>query len=285
VRKLILFLTAVLFVQLYAGLQEAQAQNFFARLFKNKLGVEIKDAEITLNQTDTTILIPYELKGFKRRYYRTRLFYSNNAGNSYKGPLRALGGDIGDSLRPGNNKKIAWSFRQDNPYFDGKNISFKIEAIEIPKVATGGPGSALRSLLIPGWGDTKVRNGYNYGWITALTYACLSTGTYFYIRADQKYKDYNNRIANTEEKHKSLFNDARRSQNVAIGFLAAGGSIWAADVIGVYLRGLKNKRRIQAEKEKLEAEKEQTSSRIDWTPRIIPATDGRNGQLTLLWKF
>jgi Family of unknown function (DUF5683) len=202
-------LCAMALLSLESANAQNQNQNFFSRLFKNKLAVEIKDSEISLNQTDTTIVIPYELKGFKNRYYQTRLFYSNNRGNSFKGPLRALSGDIGDSLRAGKNKKIAWAFRRDNPYFDGKNISFKIEAVEIPKVATGGPEAALRSLLVPGLGDTKVRNGYNYGWITALTYGCLATGGYLYLRAEQKYKDYKDRLANSTEEHENLYNDAR----------------------------------------------------------------------------
>jgi hypothetical protein len=248
--------------------------------FKNNLKVDFK--EIKLETADTTILIRYNLKGFRNRLYTTRLFYSNNRGNSFKGPLRSISGNIGDSTKIGNDKEVRWSFRKDNPYFDGKNIMFKIEATEIPKVATGGPSNALRSLLMPGLGDVKVRNGYNYGYVAAATYACLGVGTLFYIRSINKQDEHLSRIGNGSEEHDNFYNQARTARGLAIGFFAAGASIWIGDVIGVYFRGLKNKRRIQAEKEK--ANSENTSSLL-LRPRLIPITDGQSGSLLVQWKF
>lgn len=262
---------------LFATKVEAQ---FFKGLFKNKLAAEMQNANITLNQTDTTITVPYTLKGYRNRYYAVRLAYSNNSGNSFKGPLRSVTGDVGDSIRAGKDKKIAWKFKRDNPYFDGKNISFRLDVVEMPKVATGGPRNALRSLLMPGLGDTKVRNSYNYGWIAVGTYASLATGGYFLYRAQQTYKNHKNRLANDAPAHLAYFKDAKRFQNISTVFFITGASVWIGDVIGVYFRGLKNKRKIAREKERLEAEKAETSSF-----RILPHTDGRSGQVALIWKF
>jgi hypothetical protein len=266
---------AVALIVLDFGLPYAQIFSF-----KNKLKVEVKD--VNLNTADTTIVIQYDLKGFRNRLYNTRLFYSNNRGNSFKGPLRSIKGDIGDSVKVGSNKEIRWTFRKDNPYFDGKDIMFKVEATEIPKVAMGGPENALRSILMPGLGDTKVRNGYNYGYIAGATYACLGTGALLYLRSVKKYDDYQNRIANSETEHNNIYNQARRSRTAATAFFIAGGAIWVGDVIGVYFRGLQNKRRLQREKEK--AEQENTSSSL-WKPRLLPASNGQFSSLTLLWKF
>lgn len=260
--------------------QSAEAQ-FWKGLFKNKIGVELQNSNISLNQTDTTISIPYTLKGYRTRFYIVKLSYSNNNGTSYKGPLRSVSGDVGDSIRAGKNRKIAWKFKNDNPYFDGKNISFKLEAIEMPKIAIGGPRNALRSMLMPGLGDSKVRNGYNYGWIAAGTYACLATGGYFAYKAQQTYKDHRNRIANDANTHESYFKDAKRFQNISTGFFLAGASVWIGDVIGVYFKGLKNRRRIAREKEKLEAEKNGETSSL----RILPYSDGKNTHLAFILKF
>jgi hypothetical protein len=248
--------------------------------FKNNLKVDFK--EIKLETADTTITIRYDLKGFRNRLYNTRLFYSNNRGNSFKGPLRSISGDIGDSTKIGNDKEVRWSFRRDNPYFDGKNIMFKIEAAEIPKVATGGPSNALRSILMPGLGDVKVRNGYNYGYIAAASYACLGVGTLFYIRSINKQDEHLARVGNGSEEHDNFYKQARTARGLAFGFFAAGAGIWIGDVIGVYFRGLKNKRRIQAEKEK--AASENASSSL-LRPRLIPITDGQSGSLLVQWKF
>ncbi|TAE19360.1 MAG: hypothetical protein EAZ95_02080 [Bacteroidetes bacterium] len=259
--------------------QNASAQ-ILKGLFKNKLATEIHNERVVLNQADTTIVVPYTLIGYRNRYYTVKLSYSNNNGTSYKGPLRSVLGEVGDSIRPGKDKKIEWKFKKDNPYFDGKNISFKLEVVEKPKIAIGGPQNALRSLLMPGLGDTKVRNGYRYGWVAVGTYACLATGAYYTYQAQQTYKNHKNRLANNADDHNQYFKDARRYQTVATVFFATGATVWLGDVIGVYFRGLKNKRRIAREKEKLEAEKQETSSL-----RIIPYTDGNSKNVAFVWKF
>ena len=275
---LVSFLCLVIFCSVCSPCAEAQV---LQNLFKNKLKVELQNNDIKLNQADTTILIPYSLKGYRSRFYSVKLSYSNNNGTSYKGPLRSVKGDIGDSIKAGKARSIAWKFKRDNPYFDGKNISFKLEVTEMPKIATGGPVNAFRSILMPGLGDSKVRNGYNYGWIAVGTYAALGTSGFFYYKAQQSYKNYKNRIANDAATHDNYFKEAKRFQNVATGFLIAGATVWIGDVIGVYIRGVKNKKRIAREKEKLKAEKSTETSSL----RISPYSDGRNNSLVLLWKF
>lgn len=275
-KTLLLSLLGILFVfDLQAQLQIP---------FFKKLDVKFENTE--LNSRDTTITIHYNLLGPKRRFYTTRLFYSNNGGNSFKGPLRSLSGDIGDSLQVGDGKKVSWKFRRDNPYFDGKNIMFRLEAVEIPKLSNGGPINALRSLLIPGYGDTKVRNGYNYGWIGALTYASLGTGVYFHFLSRQRYNDYLDRLPNTEDEHRSLFNKSQRAQTISQVFFITGASIWLADVVGVYLRGLKNKRRLAREQAEEESE-EETASLFKPTiiPSIVPTAEGQFAGLSLVWRF
>lgn len=246
--------------------------------FQHRIEVDILSTK--LDKKDTTIVIQYNLKGSSKRLYDARLYYSNNGGNSFKGPLRAIQGDIGDSTRAGKNKRIAWSFIRDNPYFDGQRTMFKIEATEIPKIATGGPSNALKSLLIPGLGDSEVRNGYNYGWITALTYGCIGTGIAMEIRSQNKYDDYQSRIAISPESHQNLLNQARSSRNLSRGFLIAGGVIWLADIIGVYGRGLKNRRRINREKQKASEEEVSRGARI-----VYPSMRQNAAQFNVLWEF
>lgn len=270
------YITYILSLLLLVGttsLSKAQIKLPFA----HKIEVEVLDTR--LDKQDTSIVIQYHLKGSHKRFYNVQLYYSNNGGNSFKGPLRSLEGEAGDSTKSGKYKTVAWSFRKDNPYFNGERTMFRIDAVEIPKISEGGSENALHSLLVPGLGDTKVRNGYNYGWITALTYTNLGLGTFLHFRSQNKFKEYESRIANTEEEHQDLFNQARNRQNLSRGFLIAGGVIWLADVIGVYARGVKNRRRVAAEKALSE---EATTSLF---PTIFPSVEQGRGQLTLLWQF
>lgn len=260
---------------LMSGIELTQAQIFYSRPLKVKfLGAQ-------LDTSTNSIKIKYDLKGPKNRYYNLKLLYSNNKGNSFKGPLRSLTGDFGDSIRVGKGKEVNWAFLKDNPYFNGKNIMFRIEAEEIPKIAKGGPKNALWSLLLPGLGDLKVRNGYHYEWITTTTFVLLGTGALFYIKANNELSDYNNRVPNTLSDHQQLFNRARTSSRLAYGFFIAGGAVWIADVVGVYLRGLKNKRVFAPKKEE---EKKKTALLI---PLIVPNVNQYTGssQVSLIWRF
>lgn len=252
-----------------------QAQIFYSRPLKVKfLGAK-------LDTSTNTIAITYDLRGPKKRFYNLKLLYSNNNGNSFKGPLRSLKGDFGDSIQVGKAKVVTWEFLKDNPYFNGKNIMFRIEAEEVPKIAVAGPESALWSLLMPGLGDLKVRNGYHYEWIAASTYLLLGAGAFFYIKADRELKDYNNRIPNTRDEHVRLFNNARTDRNLSYAFFIAGGAIWLADIVGVYFKGLKNKRKFAPKK--IEEDKKTSWLR----PMLIPNINQYTGssQLSLIWRF
>ncbi|WP_045114091.1 hypothetical protein [Microscilla marina] len=263
------------FLLLISGMELTQAQIFYSRPLK------VKFLSAKLDTSTNSIKIKYDLKGPKNRYYNLQLLYSNNKGNSFKGPLRSLSGDFGDSVQVGKSKVVSWSFLKDNPYFNGKNIMFRIEAEEIPKIAKGGPKNALWSLLLPGLGDLKVRNGYHYEWITATTFALLGAGTLFYIKANNELNDYNNRVPNTLSDHQQLFNKARTSSRLAYGFFIAGGAVWIADIVGVYLRGLKNKRMFAPKKEE---DKKKTAFLM---PLIVPNVNQYTGssQISLIWRF
>lgn len=263
------------FLVLITSVDITQAQIFYSRPLR------IKFLNADLDTATNTIKIKYDLKGPKNRYYNLKLLYSNNRGNSFKGPLRSLKGDFGDSTRVGKGKEVAWEFLKDNPYFNGKNIMFRIEAEEIPKMSVAGPRNALWSLLLPGLGDLKVRNGYHYEWIAATTFALLGTGVFFYLKASRELNDYNKRIPNTQSEHNQLFKNARSSRQLSYGFFIAGGAIWLADIIGVYIRGVKNKRRFSPKKDK-------TNKKTAWLkPLLVPNVNQFTGssQLSFIWRF
>ena len=264
-----------IFIFMLLNTEFSQAQVFYSR------PVKVKFLGANLDTATNTIKITYDLRGPKRRYYNLRLLYSNNNGNSFKGPLRSLKGDFGDSIKVGKGKTADWEFLKDNPYFNGKNIMFRIEAEEIPKIAKAGPENALWSLLLPGLGDLKVRNGYHYEWIAASTYVLLGAGAFFYFKANQELRDYNDRIPNTQSEHERLFRNARTDRNISYGLFIAGGAIWLADIVGVYLRGLKNKRTFAPKKE--EGDKKTAWLR----PLIIPSIDQFTGsnQISFIWRF
>lgn len=269
----------ILILLLYSSITSAQIPFF------NQFKVNYNGSE--LNQSDTTILIRYDLKGPKKRYYDVKLFYSNNEGASFKGPLKSAQGisegDYGDSIRVGKGKQISWDFMNDNPYFNGRDIIFRIEATEIPKIAKGTERETWRSIVMPGWGDTRVRNRYNYGWITFATYASLATGGLFYWQSERLYQDYLDRVPNTESEHRDLFNRARTNRQLAQVFFITGITVWIADIVGVYLRGRKNRLEFFPK----EVGEEEQKNVLLIHPSFIPQPNGMNAMtgIGFTWRF
>lgn len=259
-----------------------------AQLFFSKKA-SLKYKSISLDTAKNTITLDYDLNGPSNRFYVTRLYYSSNNGLSFKGPLRSVKGAAGDSIKAGDNKKMVWSFVKDNPYFNGKNIIFKIEATEIPKVAKGGPRNALKSLMLPGLGDYKVRNGYHYEWIPATTFALLGAGVFFRFNADKLYRDYEDRLPNSESDYNALFNRAQTRNVLSQGLLVAGAALWLGDVVGVYLRGKKNQKKFAPKKDKKEEKETADLKRgIRLLPsQVVPSINTQIGysQLSFIWKF
>ena len=260
-----------------------------AQLFFSKKA-SLKYKTISLDTAKNEITLNYDLKGPSNRFYVTRLYNSSNNGSSFKGPLRSVSGDAGDSIRVGNDKKMIWSFVKDNPYFNGKNIIFKIEATEKLKVAKGGPKQALKSLALPGWGDYKVRNGYHYEWIPTATFAMLGAGIFFRINADNLFRDYRDRVPNTEEDYNDLFNRAQTRNILSQGLLIAGATLWLGDIIGVYFRGKKNQKKFAPKKDKEKEEETALGLKrgIRLLPtKVIPSINTQIGysQLSFIWKF
>ncbi|OJJ21562.1 hypothetical protein BKI52_13545 [marine bacterium AO1-C] len=261
-----------------------------AQLFFSKKA-SLKYKSINLDTAQNTITLHYDLKGPSNRLYITRLYYSSNNGNGFKGPLRSVSGDAGDSIAVGDNKKIVWTFVKDNPYFTGKNIIFKIEATEKPKIAKGGPKNALKSLMFPGLGDYKVRNGYHYEWIPTATFVMLGAGIFFRFNADKLYQDYEDRLPNSENDYNALFNRAQTRNILSQGLLMAGAALWIGDIVGVYLRGKKNQKKFAPKKDK---KKEDETANLELKrgmrllpTKVVPSINTQIGysQLSFIWKF
>lgn len=210
---------------------------------------EIANVSADFDKTIGQLTVTYDLlaaNDFKERY-RVRLYYSQNGGKDYSDTLRFVSGDVGDAIQPGTGKKIQWNFFVENADFDGKNVLFKVEAerdwaFERQRLSSrGGPESALNSLILPGWGDSKVRSeDKKYWWITAGTLGLVGSGVFFALNSDKVYQDYKN--ADSAEDAESLLKKSQNQGKIGTLLLLAGGTAWLTDMILVAVKGAKNRR-------------------------------------------
>lgn len=83
-------------------------------------------SNVIAKQTGNNVTISYDLDC--RFPVSVSLFYSEDGGKNYNGPLASVKGDVGKKVDPGTNKKIFWNVLSDVNIVLGDNIVFKVSA-------------------------------------------------------------------------------------------------------------------------------------------------------------
>lgn len=212
------------------------------RVFAQK--IQIIDA--VLDEPNNTIEIQYDLKSGDNKSYQINLFYSNDGGKTFKGPVERVSGDVGAQISSGTNKKIYWNYFYEDEEFTGENLVFTIRATAMSTtnaLASNkllGPEAALYSLVVPGLGDYKVRTGNSYWLLTVGTWGLMGSGLIARSGARKSYDDYLN-ATDLSSADKS-FADAENQFKAFRALNTIAIAIWAADVVGVFFKGMKNER-------------------------------------------
>ncbi len=212
----------------------------------NATAQEIKQTGLKVDRVQKKIYIQYQITDPSPTIYEydIKLEYSQDAGLTYKGPLTFLEGHFGTQIIAGSQKTIAWSYLQEDPDFYGMNVRFKILATYQKSVLNlKGAEGALHSMLLPGWGNTKVKFlKHKYRWLGVglASYGLVGTGVFLKAKSDQNYQAYQG-AANFDEAN-PYYLTANKQLNLAKGLLLTGGLIWLGDVLQVAWRGLKNQK-------------------------------------------
>lgn len=224
-------------------------------------GQEIQQVLADFDKKNSLLVIYYDLvsAGNKDERYKVRLFYSQDKGKNFSDTLRFVNGDVGDAIQPGTGKKIQWNYFVENADFDGKNVFFRVEAerdwnYESQRLSyLQGPENAFRSLLLPGWGDAKVRGkDRKYWWITAGTLGLVGSGVFFALNSRNQYDKY--KAAEKPDEAQSNYDKAKSQGKIATILLVAGGAAWLCDIALVAVKGFHNQKKQKEVKQILNQE-------------------------------
>jgi hypothetical protein len=81
-------------------------------------------SDVAFSQKNQQIEISYNLTGSKfYQYFSVAVYVSNNGGQTFKGPLKQVSGDVGIDIAGGRNKKITWDVFKEMTDFGG-NVLF-----------------------------------------------------------------------------------------------------------------------------------------------------------------
>jgi hypothetical protein len=224
-----------------------------------------------IDREDKKIFIPYTIKESLRYHnlYGIALYYSQDKGNTYKGPLQKVSGDVGKNITPGE-KLIVWSYFEEDSTFNGQDVIFKLLVTYRPDPNyLGGPEKALYSVAVPGWGDTKVWQKPRFWYLnTIAAYGLIGSGLYMRHKSNQTKEEYLR--SGTANEAQALFDKSNRQRVIGSSLLLGGVVVWLSDITRVVIKGIKNKREArkirQNETEEIEKEKNNTSLRLKIEP-------------------
>jgi hypothetical protein len=146
-------------------------------------------------------------------------------------PVRAyaIKGELGDSIRAGNNKIITWVPEED-AIFLNEDVTVEIKGEMFEREFRKGKMVAL-STVIPGLGQTKVREGKPW-WLASIpAYGALAGGIIYYNKYTKTYDEYSNYEGSDHTEREEIYNQARMEKSISGGLLISSGVIWAANII------------------------------------------------------
>ncbi|WP_299455203.1 DUF5683 domain-containing protein [uncultured Microscilla sp.] len=242
----------------------------------------IVQQEAILDTAQQTITIPYLIEDTGTpvangaHQYQLQLYYTQNQGVSYVGPLTHTNGHVGKGILPGQ-KKIVWHYAKDTLPFTGRNVQFRISGSYQSSVLGLGKGNAaFYSLLLPGLGRKKVYQPASIHrklWFVpaVLTYGLIATGIVAKVASTNTYNQYQQ--ATTASSAEDLFNTANQQQRIFVGALLAAGVVWLGDMVWVAIKGNQNRKKQQRLIKK--------NQQMDQNFGIITSYDFNNRQPTL----
>lgn len=152
--------------------------------------------------------------------------------------VKTLSGEISNISSDGI-KTVKWDQRSDGYILDD-TLQLKISAYAIPKIST--LKHIERSLLFPGLGDYRIRNGWYYCAYGLISYGLVASSIYFNVQAQSNYNLYKNSYDITRSDN--LFLQSKQQYQLSVISGSAAAAIWVFDLGGILLKSRKVKKEI-----------------------------------------
>jgi len=160
---------------------------------------------------------------------------------------RSVSGDIGVGVPGGSNKEIIWNLNTDRISMDhGIYVQIIGEEIippgeEADEHVITRMGAIGRSVLLPGWGLSKLNTGKPH-WIKGIAgYGAITGSLVLNQRSQVNYQNYLD--SGSESERKTLYDKSINQETVSVVMAYAAAGIWVADLVWTVIgtKGLSKK--------------------------------------------
>jgi hypothetical protein len=149
----------------------------------------------------------------------------NQAGNPIK--VYSFKGDVGDSIKPGSNKKITW-IPEDDAVFLDEDVTVEIMGEKYVRSFSRSK-VILQSTIVPGLGQTKVKNVNPWWLISIPAYGTLAGGLILHSVYVNSYDDYKTETEPVERQ--DLYDKSQKQKNLSGALLISSAVIWGGNLI------------------------------------------------------
>ncbi len=239
---------------------------------------------------DTTMEISYYIQAGKKlknfaHLYNVELYYSKDGGQTFRGPMKAVKGDVGMGVKATLEKTlkiIKWKPLEDDDDFSGQNIVLEVRpTMYIPANAkhNKGPQFGALNIVMPGLGDYFVRPGSGRALLPIFLGALIGGGVYANKMANDSYNSY--LTATEASQMNKSYDEAKIYDMVSKGLVYTAIGIWGIDVITGVIKGFRN----QGFRAKYENQTLKKSTAYTPKLELFGGYAGTAGQLGVRLKF
>lgn len=217
--------------------------------------MEVNLQNIDFYHNNSDVIITYDIANYSSNELYTITVKVNRENGSLLNVI-SLEGDLINVLG-GSGKKIIWKAKNDGYVLDEKiRITLSITTkVSIPLAKHLG-----KSIIYPGWGDSKIRNGKGYFLIGVAAYGAIGASVYMNHLSYKNYENYKTTF-DIDESNK-LFNKASQQQNLSYLFAATATAIWTVDLALITTKSSKLKKQITKENSEYYYDKTQQTNSL-----------------------
>ena len=222
----------------------------------------VNTANIDFHFSNEKVIITYDIVNSSPNELYTitvSVFRKNKA----KLNVVSLSGDLKE-IQGGTGKSIIWEQNKDGYVLDEE---IYVTLAIATKVSIPVGTHLLKSLVFPGLGDYRIRNG-KYHFIYGLVgYGAIGASVYFNSMAAKNYTSYKNSFDYNESN--GFFNKAKQQQSLSYLFAGTACIVWTVDLACLYGKTSKVKKQITEQNSKYYYDKGQQTNTFTSTPNFI----------------
>lgn len=138
-------------------------------------------------------------------------------------------GEVGDSIKPGNNKTITWVPDDDAIYID-EDVTIELRGEEYVRAFNKG-SALLSSAVVPGLGLAKIRKSKAWWLMSIPAYGSLAGGILMNKKYHDTYELYQTETDAVERQ--DLYDKSRQQLGISGICLVSSAVLWAGNMVWI----------------------------------------------------